>query len=186
MTKRKVDRETVLKVCKVLGVVLVCAIAFAYAVVYIVRQGRFSESYSPDEGHYIAMAQRLLTEGYYSYWGGAPDAYVSPGYPIFLTLCMAVFGTDLQGIDAIKFVQALLSAGTVFLTFFLGWRLTKKYSVGILGALLLSVNGIYAFYAKRLLTETFFCFTMMLFFAVFVLTWEKDRWWLYLLSGALF
>ena len=27
---------------------------------------------------------------------------------------------------------------------------------------------------------------MMLFFAVFVLTWEKDRWWLYLLSGALF
>ena len=91
MTKRKVDRETVLKVCKVLGVVLVCAIAFAYAVVYIVRQGRFSESYSPDEGHYIAMAQRLLTEGYYSYWGGAPDAYVSPGYPIFLTLCMAVF-----------------------------------------------------------------------------------------------
>ena len=30
MTKRKVDRETVLKVCKVLGVVLVCAIAFAY------------------------------------------------------------------------------------------------------------------------------------------------------------
>ena len=68
MTKRKVDRETVLKVCKVLGVVLVCAIAFAYAVVYIVRQGRFSESYSPDEGHYIAMAQRLLTEGYYSYW----------------------------------------------------------------------------------------------------------------------
>ena len=25
MTKRKVDRETVLKVCKVLGVVLVCA-----------------------------------------------------------------------------------------------------------------------------------------------------------------
>ena len=39
MTKRKVDRETVLKVCKVLGVVLVCAIAFAYAVVYIVRQG---------------------------------------------------------------------------------------------------------------------------------------------------
>lgn len=51
MTKRKVDRETVLKVCKVLGVVLVCAIAFAYAVVYIVRQGRFSESYSPDEGH---------------------------------------------------------------------------------------------------------------------------------------
>ena len=31
MTKRKVDRETVLKVCKVLGVVLVCAIAFAYA-----------------------------------------------------------------------------------------------------------------------------------------------------------
>ena len=186
MTKRKVDRETVLKVCKVLGVVLVCAIAFAYAVVYIVRQGRFSESYSPDEGHYIAMAQRLLTEGYYSYWGGAPDAYVSPGYPIFLTLCMAVFGTDLQGIDAIKFVQAFLSAGTVFLTFFLGWRLTKKYSVGILGALLLSVNGIYAFYAKRLLTETFFCFTMMLFFAVFVLTWEKDRWWLYLLSGALF
>lgn len=72
------------------------------------------------------MAQRLLTEGYYSYWGGAPDAYVSPGYPIFLTLCMAVFGTDLQGIDAIKFVQAFLSAGTVFLTFFLGWRLTKS------------------------------------------------------------
>lgn len=186
MKQGKLDRAAVLKLCKALGVIAVCAIAFAYAVVYILHQGRFEENYSPDESHYIAMAQRLLTEGVYSYWGDGPDAYVSPGYPIFLTLCMAVFGTDVAGIDAIKFVQAFLSAGTVFLTFFLGWRLTKKYSVGILAAMLLAANGIYALYAKRLLTETFFCFTMMLFFAVFLVAVERGRWWLHLLSGALF
>ena len=92
MKQGKLDRAAVLKLCKALGVIAVCAIAFAYAVVYILHQGRFEENYSPDESHYIAMAQRLLTEGVYSYWGDGPDAYVSPGYPIFLTLCMAVAG----------------------------------------------------------------------------------------------
>ena len=153
--------------------VLVCAIAFAYAVVYIVRQGRFSESYSPDEGHYIAMAQRLLTEGYYSYWGGAPDAYVSPGYPIFLTLCMAVFGTDLQGIDAIKFVQAFLSAGDGVPHLLPGVAADEKVQRGHPWRAASFGQRHLRLYAKRLLTETFFCFTMMLFFAVFVLTWKR-------------
>ena len=47
MTKRKVDRETVLKVCKVLGVVLVCAIAFAYAVVYMCARAVFQRATAP-------------------------------------------------------------------------------------------------------------------------------------------
>ena len=81
-----------------LGLALLCGLTLLYCLVNILTIDRFGTAYSPDEENYIDMARNLLEHGYYSYWGGEPDAYVSPGYPVFLTLCMALFGTDLPGI----------------------------------------------------------------------------------------
>ena len=171
--------------CKWGGLALICITAFLYSLFYVETAGKYSTSYSPDEGNYINMAKRLLSEGVYSFWGNGPDAYVSPGFPLFLALFMKIFGTDLQGIFCIKVIQCLLSALTVFFTFMLGYLLTKKYSVGIIASTLIAINGVYAFYSCRLLTETLYYFTMMLFFVVFVLAVQRDKLWLHLLSGAL-
>lgn len=183
--RSSLGRERAILIGKTVCLAALCGLAFAYCAYNIVTIARYSESYSPDEGNYLAMARRLLQEHTYSFWGLGPDAYVSPGYPLFLAGCMAVFGTDAQGVDCIKFVQAGLVALTVLLVFLQGYLLTKKYSVGIVAAALLACNGSYPFYSRRLLTEVLFVFTMMLFFVVLTLALQREKWWLHLLAGAL-
>jgi hypothetical protein len=132
------------------------------------------------------MARRLAAGEAYSYWGGRPDAYVTPGFPLFLTLCMKIFGSDVYGLYWIKVVQGGLTALTVLLTFVLGKQLTKRYSAGLIACILVACNGAFPFLSRFLLTETLYYFTMMLFFVVFVYAWKKDTWWAHALAGALF
>lgn len=55
--------------CKWGGLALICITAFLYSLFYVETAGKYSTSYSPDEGNYINMAKRLLSEGVYSFWG---------------------------------------------------------------------------------------------------------------------
>lgn len=175
------------RLLKYIGVLFTVAFGFLYAMYYVENRDKYGEwGYTPDEGNYISMAKRLLAGGPYSYWGNEPDAYVSPGYPVFLTLCMSVFGTDIKGIYYIKIVQALLFAAIVFLTFLLGYLLTKKYSVGLIASIFISVNGTFCFYSRFLLTETFYFFTLILSFVIAVLTFEKNKMYLHFLLGISF
>lgn len=162
------------KLLQAAAVLAVCLLAFGYAMMYVETHYKMSEAYTPDEGHYIAMAKRLLEGGGYSYWGSVPDAYVSPGYPVFLTVCMAIFGTSLEGLHCIKIVQAVLWALTVWLTWLLGTKLTGRWGVGIIAAGLLALNGVYAFYTRFLLTEIFYYFTMMLAFVLLHRAIDRD------------
>jgi hypothetical protein len=182
----KLKKNEMIRIAKWGLVIGICLFAFLYCLYYAETIGKYSEGYTPDEGNYIAMAKRLLTDHVYSYWGGESDAYVSPGFPIFLTVCMMIFGTDLQAIFCIKVIQCILASLTVLLTFLLAYQLTHKYSAGIIACLLIALNGSYAFYSRFLLTETFYYFTMMLFFVVFVFSMNKQKKWLHCLSGALF
>lgn len=166
--------------------VLITLAAFFYCLNYVETVDKFSESYTPDEGNYIKMAQRLLSEHIYSFWGGSPDAYVSPGFPLFLAGCMKLFGTDLVGIHCVKLVQAVLASLTVVLTFVLGRQLTKRDSVGLIAAALIALNGYYPTYCRLLLTENLYLFTMMLFFVFFVYASRQEKKWLHFLAGVLF
>lgn len=186
MTESHSNHEKIIRFLKIVGIILICGIGLVYAVYNVQYTIQVVEGYTYDEEHYIKMAQRILEEHYYSFWGYGPDAHVSPGFPLFLAACMKLFGTGLQGINSIRFVQAGLFTATVLLTFLLAWLLTKKYSISILAAALIALNGAYPYYCGRLLTEILFCFTMMLFFVVFVLAVQKEKKWLYLLSGILF
>lgn len=182
----KLKREKIIRIAKWSLVIGICLFTFFYCLYYAETIGKYVEGYTPDEGNYIAMAKRLLSDHVYSYWGGDSDAYVSPGFPVFLTLCMMIFGTDLQAIFCIKVVQCVLASLTVLLTFLLAYQLINKYSAGIIACLLIAINGSYAFYSRFLLTETLYYFTMMLFFVVFVFSMKRQKNWLYCLSGALF
>lgn len=168
------------------AVLLVALFAFAMAFIYMRHFGYYSTHYTPDEGNYIAMARRILTEHVYSYWGEGPDAYVSFGYPLFLAAGMAVFGAELNGLLCIKVIQCILAAGTVFLTYLLGKMLTGRFSVGLIASILIAVTTPYYLYSAKLLTETLYFFTMMLFFVVFLWACQGEKPWRYALSGALF
>lgn len=180
---RQINKKQLVKWAFLVGLTL---LSLAYCLLYVERVAKFSESRSPDENNYIHMAERLLREGVYSYWGDGPDAFVSPGFPLFLTACFRIFGTGLWGIHCVKIVQAVLISLMVPLTFSLGKQLTQKDSVGLIAAVLVALNGYFPTYSRVILTEPLYYFTMLLFFAVFVYAVRKEYRRLHLLAGLLF
>lgn len=173
------------KTLKCALVVLICLVSLAHSLMYAEVYGKYSEEYFHDEDHYIKMAKRILEDGEYSYWGEGSDAYVTPGFPMFLTGLFALFGTDLQGIHMVKIVQSLMMCLSTLLLFVLAYRLTKRYWASIIAAILLATHTVFHFYARRLLTETLFVFVMLLFFVAVVYAFEKEKGWLYFLTGIL-
>ena len=146
--------------------------AFASALYIAYSVGQYATELSPDEGNYIAMAERLLAEHVYSFWGEGPDAYVSPGYPLFLTLCFALFGCGPRGLAVVRVLQCALAGVTVYLTFRLGRALTKRGAAGLTAALLVACNGGFYFFSRMILTETLYFFLMLLSFVL--ITWARE------------
>lgn len=176
-----------IQMLKCLLVFLVCIIALLTALNYTENYHKYDESaYTHDEANYVAMARRLAEGGFYSYWGDEPDAYVSPGFPLFLTVCMKIFGTTVEGLHYIKILQAVLSVVTVLLTFCLGYQLTQNYIASIIASFLIAINGMYGLYASVFLTESFYYFTMMLAFVIFVMAVQTEKLWLHFCAGFAF
>ena len=128
-----------------------------------------------DETNYIATAERLLTDRVFSFWGDGPDAYVSPGYPVFLTIVFALFGTGIRGITAVRLLQCLMTGATVFLTYRLGRTLTGRDACGLIAASLVFLNGGFYVYARMILTETLYFFLMMLSFVLLAEAEKRER-----------
>lgn len=66
--------------------------------------------YASDSTHYVGMAYQLLAGQGYSFWGGAPDAYVSPGYPLLVAALLHLFPN--APLTAIRWCQAVMGAAT--------------------------------------------------------------------------
>lgn len=160
--------------------------SLVYRLYLVYHVGYMSDGYTPDEGNYIAMAQRLVEQHVYSFWGYGSDAYVSPGFPLFLAAVMRVFGTGMTGIHAVKVIQAVLSTLTILLSWILSHQLTRRYTPGFIAVIALSLFTDMAIYSRYLLTETLYFFTMMLFFVVFAAAAKQGKRWMYALSGVLF
>lgn len=80
-----------------------------------------------DSGQYYKYAQNLVQTGVYGLEPGVPDAHREPGYGVFLSLIMKLFG---DSFFAIVFVQGLLFFwSTLFFSFktFLTGNLSKIY-----------------------------------------------------------
>lgn len=159
--------------------------ATCYAVWYVQYWVWYTDL-SPDEGNYIATAQRLLSDHIFSFWGHGPDAYVSPGYPLFLAFFFALFGSGIRGIYAVRYTQCVLAGATVFLTYLLGKTLTRRDSVGLIAAALILLSGGYYPYPRMMLTETLYFFLMMLSFLLAAYAEERDSPTLSLWAGVVF
>jgi hypothetical protein len=67
-----------------------------------------------DQAGYLATAERLLRHGYfaYGYFHSRPNAQIQPGYPLFLTLALAVQGA--HPLALIHLLQLLLAIATLY------------------------------------------------------------------------
>ena len=123
-----------------------------------------------DAGEYFLYAYNLNNFGVFSFSAAGfaqtgtpePDAYRTPGYPLFLALFVDGKASE-KMLAQILLTQALLSTLVVYLTFLLCRRLfsePKSLAVALLTALsphLININ-------TYILSDALFCFTVILFF----------------------
>lgn len=159
--------------------------------VYYVSPRLTSSAFGHDEAYYMAMAQRLVEEHFYSYGdSGEPNAFVPPGLPLYLSLCYIVFGFGPKGLAAMRILQIFYTALTVFLAYVFCRQLTwnSPYSAwtGVVAAWIIATNLSFYSYTAAFLTENLYFLLMMLFAVFYAHTWRRDRLWQYFASGLLF
>jgi hypothetical protein len=130
-------------------------------------------SYANDSVHYVAMAGRLLAGKGYSFNGGAPDAYVSPGYPLFLALILRLFPA--AGLTAVRWSQALLGAGTAALA--ASWA-------GLFAGVLVALYPSFIWSTGSILTEVAFLFLLVAYLVLHARLLERPRRGRALVTGA--
>ena len=119
-----------------------------------------------DAWNYHNMAKQFLSEGILGYKtdvpSGEPNAYITPGYPLFLSAIYAVSPDENMGIYYVKIVQAVL--GT--LTALLGYLIAKRLAGNIAGWIAFVLMVVYPTYIVMplfLLTETLYTFLFLLY-----------------------
>ncbi|MDR0406287.1 MAG: glycosyltransferase family 39 protein [Clostridiales bacterium] len=128
-----------------------------------------------DEYYYSQMAVNLVERGVFGYMtDGEPNAYVTPGFPLFLALIYAVFGHGARSVLYVKIIQAVLSAISIFLVFLIGKKISDRLT-GLIAAVMVAFYPPLIFYSRFLLTETLYIFMFLLYFLVQLTALEQKR-----------
>ncbi|KEO81352.1 glycosyltransferase family 39 protein [Tumebacillus flagellatus] len=155
---------------------LIMALAFAVRLYYM--KVFEQPALSGDAANYVAMVKRLVNTGAYSFWGGQPDAYVTPGYPLFLAFFFKVFGHSAH--DPLMWVygaQILLSTLTVLGLYLIGRRVCNALAGG-LAALAYALYPTAIWASTLVLTETLYIFLFTAYAYVLLVAMDREsRWW---------
>ncbi|TLM72538.1 MAG: hypothetical protein FDZ70_08335 [Actinobacteria bacterium] len=106
------------KVMLVVGIVLY----LAFGVIYAARSSATLSTPLGDGQYYEIMARQILTDHVYGYKSDRPNAYVTPGYPLFLAAVYGVTGHAEEGRPwpVLVALQLLFGAGAIALVYVLG------------------------------------------------------------------
>jgi 4-amino-4-deoxy-L-arabinose transferase-like glycosyltransferase len=132
---------------------------------------------SGDAKNYIHMVEQLLSRGVYGYLSTEPNAYVTPGYPLFLTAVWWLVGGE-AGPAVVRALQVLLGALTVW-PFFLLARQMAGERVAIITGVLLALYPSWVRAPAYLLTEVLFTFLFGWYLWVQVQSlaqWRRWQW----------
>jgi len=167
----------------ILMVILLITLTIRLIFVYTTPQGALPKE--RDGVGYHLTAVRLLETGKFAYGGYGelkPNAYVTPGYPLFLAGMYSIFGANANGLKAVAYTQAVLSVATLFLMFLLAQRLLG-YKAGILAIILAAIYPPFTWANSYILTEVVFTFFLMCFVFLMVLGLREKKAWIFFLSG---
>lgn len=143
-----------------------------------------------DAGEYFSYAYNLSHHGVYSIartWSGdsgtrpAPDAFRPPGYPLFLAL-VGVPEPDEAYLRRVSLVQAALGVLSVWLIYLIGRKfLGERWALA--AALLTALSPHLAVISTYLLSESLFCFLLLVSVFSLLRAVESGARWLYVLTG---
>jgi len=138
-----------------------------------------------DSINYDAMVRQLLEDGVYAYKDTNSNAYVTPGYPLFMA---AVYWlVDYQQNDPlpwIRYIQMLLSLLSIGLIY----RITRILSnevIGVLAALIAAIYQPFVWANGAILTEVLTIFLLLSYLLLQIHTFNKQSLKLSLASGVL-
>lgn len=136
-----------------------------------------------DAHNYDVMAKQFLERGFLGYASSAPNAYITPGYPLFLALLYKIFGYS-QGspLTQVRIVQVILSTLTILLLYLLAKEMLN-YRVAILSAFFSSIYLISVWVPTLILTETLYTFLFMLYLYIQVAAINRKSLKLNFISG---
>lgn len=144
-----------------------------------------------DMMRYDAMAWHLVLDGYLGYAGG-PDAYVTPGYPLFIAflykLSIWLHGGRMMSptrmVHEVYLVQQMLSLVTLAGIYTLG-TLLRNRAVGLWAAVLTLLYLPNGFVGMMLLTEALFIPLLIGTLTSFVYAQKTRSGWAYGMTGLL-
>ncbi len=101
---------------------------------------------SSDDLNYIKSAVVFIKGGGYTFHNlNEPTVFVTPVYPFFLAIIFKLFGNGLLGLQMVRFIQAVISCITIWLTYLIG----KEFFDGRVGLL---ASFLTAFYIPNIIT----------------------------------
>lgn len=139
-----------------------------------------------DMTHYDHIAIAILGHHVYSYWGFDPDAQITPGYPLFLSLCYLIANLFYPNhpfqLGITVAFQSILSGVSVYLVY----QLSRQCTGCLLSAFAALAYSLYppsVFAPTMILTETLYTFLLLLFLYTFFIAIQKQTMTRWLICG---
>jgi 4-amino-4-deoxy-L-arabinose transferase-like glycosyltransferase len=173
-------RRTALLLTTLITVFAVVAVAYTFT------YGRGYSKPGGDGKAYERSAVQLLQKGFYGYKSEVPNAYMSPGYPLFLAAIYKATGHTWNGRPrlALALIQILITCSTILAVFLIGRRLFND-NVGLIAALMFVLYPPNLVATNLWLTEALTTAILAWYLYVAVICTETSSWKPWLFSGAL-
>ncbi len=146
------------------------------------------ESGTVDEMGYATVARQLLESGFYGYNATVPNAFTTPGYPLFVAGVFRLANAlGLGGggeFAAMRIAQMLLGIVAVWLVFLIGRR-AVGVRVGLIASAVMAVYPSAFMAQQRLLTESLFTALLLGWLLLALKLRERRTWQLHAALGAL-
>ncbi|MFH2069884.1 MAG: tetratricopeptide repeat protein [Elusimicrobiota bacterium] len=129
-----------------------------------------------DDNYYMDWAKGIISGDWLSKGQGV--FFLSPGYPYFVALLFAIFGTNLF---VVYVVQYVIGTFTCVIVYLLSLELSKNRTVAVLSAIIASFYGVSLFYESRILSPTLINFLNLMMVLMLILSFKerKAKYWLF-------
>ncbi|MCX7920986.1 MAG: glycosyltransferase family 39 protein [Clostridia bacterium] len=143
-----------------------------------------------DAKNYILMSHQLVENGIYGYSAdgksGSPNAFVTPGYPLFLSVVYSIFRDPYTQITIVRILQAVIGSASALLAFLAVYRIFRRNDVALLTAFFVAFYPTYIESTVFILTEVTALATMLLYFYLATAGLQDNKGYLNVIAGLAF
>jgi len=139
-----------------------------------------------DAYNYDVMTKQFLDKGFLGYLSDEPNAVITPGFPLFLSIIYSIFGYENGSpLTQVRVIQSILGSLTCILMYLIGKKI-KNRKVGLITAISYAIYPAFAWSNSLILTETLYNFLFFLYFYVQLIVLDKKTPVLSVICGILF